>query len=82
VAGFNALPTDPTHRTWSTPLDSFLFPSSCGCSPFTTTAFGRTLTIDFCDKWEMLRNALSWIVYMLGAFSIFGIMLTKSGGGK
>lgn len=82
VAGYNALPTDPTHRTWSTPLDSFLFPSTCGCSPFTATAFGRSFTFDFCDKWEMLRNALSWIVYMLGAFSIFGIMLNKTGGGK
>jgi len=52
------------------------FGSTCGCSPLTLTYHGASVTYDWCPMIAKVRDGLSFIFYVIVAWSIF-LMLSE-----
>jgi hypothetical protein len=61
-----------------TPSNGFLsqFGSSCGCSPLTLSYHGASVSYDWCPMISKFRDGLSFIFYVIVAWSIF-LMLSE-----
>lgn len=50
---------------------------SATCVPPVAVIQGHTVSFDFCDKVNFLKEILSWVFYIITAWTIFGIFTSK-----